>query len=86
MLKKIRDKLNLKYISIPIFLASFAFGMFAVYVFEPEDRKIMVYPSPDNTDFVQYKDKANNCFQFKETKVKCPANKSEISKIPIQSN
>ena len=75
---------KLKFISIPIFLVSFAFGIFAVYIYEPENKKIMVYPSPDNIDYIQYKDKANNCFQFKEKKLStCPAN---ASRIPIQSN
>jgi hypothetical protein len=78
---------KLKFISIPIFLVSFAFGIFAVYIYEPENKKIMVYPSPDNVDYIQYKDKANNCFQFKEKKLSsCPANKEHVSRIPIQSN
>uniref|UniRef100_A0A6C0HJ97 Uncharacterized protein n=1 Tax=viral metagenome TaxID=1070528 RepID=A0A6C0HJ97_9ZZZZ len=75
---------KLKYISVPIFLVSFALGIFAVYIYEPENKKIMVYPSPDNVDYIQYKDKANNCFQFKEQKVaSCPTN---VERIPIQSN
>ena len=77
---------KLKFISIPVFLVSFAFGMFAVYLYEPDNKKIMVYPSPDNVDYIQYKDKANNCFRFREEKLtKCPKDKSSISKIPIQS-
>lgn len=80
-------KFKLKFISIPIFLVSFAFGIFAVYIYEPENKKIMVYPSPDNVDYIQYKDKANNCFRFQEKKMnKCPSSKSDISKIPIQSD
>jgi len=73
-----------KYINFPVFIISFAFGMFAVYVTMPETKKIMVYPSPDNVDIIQYKDKAGNCFRFQETKVKCPAKESDISKTPLQ--
>lgn len=73
-----------KYINLPVFIMSFAFGMFAVYVTMPESRKIMVYPSPDNVDIIQYKDEAGNCFYFRETKVSCPTKESDISKTPLQ--
>jgi hypothetical protein len=74
-----------KYINIPVFLVSFAFGVFAVYVTLPDIKKIMVYPSPDNVDYIQYKDKANNCFRFEEKKVKCPVQEKMISRIPVQA-
>ena len=73
-----------KYINFPVFIISFAFGMFAIYITMPDTRKIMVYPSPDNVDIIQYKDKAGNCFQFKENKVQCPTKESDISKTPLQ--
>ena len=74
----------LKYINIPVFLISLALGIFAVYVTVPDTKKIIVYPSPDNVPYIQYKDHADNCFQFKETRVTCPKNANEISKTPIQ--
>jgi hypothetical protein len=58
--------------------------MFAIYITMPDTRKIMVYPSPDNVDIIQYKDKAGNCFHFKEIKMQCPAKESDISKTPLQ--
>jgi hypothetical protein len=73
-----------KYINFPVFIISFAFGMFAIYVTMPDTRKIMVYPSPDNVGIIQYKDKAGNCFQFRESKVQCPTKESDISKTPLQ--
>jgi hypothetical protein len=73
-----------KYINFTVFIISFAFGMFAVYITMPDTRQIYVYPSPDNIDIIQYKDKANNCFKFQQTKVKCPAKESDISKTPVQ--
>lgn len=79
---KIPKIFQLKFISLPVFLISFALGMFAVYLFEPDNKKIMVYPSPDNSSYIQYKDKADNCFQVKETKTKCSA---DAQQIPIQS-
>jgi hypothetical protein len=75
----------LNYISIPIFLLSFAIGLFFTYVLGPELKTIYVYPSPENVDKILFKDKAENCFYFEEEIVKCPKDKSLISKIPIQT-
>jgi len=74
-----------RFVNIPVFIISFAFGIFAVYITLPDTRKIVVYPSPDNVDVTQYKDKANNCFKFQEKKVKCPTNESSIFKTPVQT-
>lgn len=74
----------LKFINIPVFLVSLAIGFFFVYIFNPEKRKIYVYPTPENVDTIQYKDKSGTCFEFKNKKVGCPTNESEISKIPPQ--
>lgn len=75
----------LNYISIPIFLISFSIGLFFIYILGPEMKTIYIYPSPENVDKILFKDKADNCFYFEETPVKCPNNESLISKIPIQS-
>ena len=74
----------MKFISIPIFIVSLAIGLFLVYVSTPSPRIIYVYPTPDNTNLFQYKDKAENCFGFDSEEVKCPSNDTEITKIPIQ--
>jgi hypothetical protein len=70
-----------KYINLTVFLISFAFGIFAVYVTTSPMRKIVVYPTPDNLDKVQYKDDTDTCFVYKQEKVKCPANKNDIYKV-----
>jgi hypothetical protein len=75
----------LNYISLPVFLVSFAVGLFFVYILGPEMKKIYVYPSPETVDKVLFKDKADNCFYFKEEVVECPSDKSKISTIPIQT-
>lgn len=75
----------LKYINIPVFLISLAFGIFAVYITSPDNRKIIVYPTHENADSIQYRDKANNCFSLAEQVVTCPSDPSKISKIPVQS-
>jgi hypothetical protein len=75
----------LNYISIPIFLISFSIGLFFIYILGPEIKTIYIYPTPENVAKILFKDKADNCFYFEETAVKCPNDESLISKIPIQS-
>ena len=77
--------LNLmKYINVPVLIVSLAFGMFAVYITTEDSRKIYVYPTPENVDLLQYRDKTGTCFNYTQTKVNCPKNESELSKIPAQ--
>jgi len=73
-----------EYVSFPIFLISLAIGMFYVYVVVPSPRVIVVYPTPDNSNEFQFKDSANNCFEYAPKEVKCPSDKSLIKNIPIQ--
>jgi hypothetical protein len=75
----------LNYISLPVFLISFAIGLFFTYILGPETKTIYIYPSPENINKILFKDKANNCFAFEEEMVKCPKDASKISTIPIQA-
>jgi hypothetical protein len=72
------------YISLPVFLVSFAIGIFLTYVLGPENKIIYIYPSPENINKVLFKDHAENCFYFEQKEVECP-NESLLSTIPIQS-
>jgi hypothetical protein len=74
-----------KYINIPVFLVSLVVGMIAVYLTVPDTRIVYVYPTPENVNVLQYKDKTDSCFSFKERQVPCPKNESDIAKIPVQS-
>jgi hypothetical protein len=51
----------------------------------PDTRKIYVYPTPENVDILQYKDRTDSCFSFKQTEVKCPTEEGKISRIPAQA-
>lgn len=74
----------LEYISFPIFIISFAIGLFFVYIYGPEMKTIFIYPSPENIDKVIFKDKADSCFSFQANEVDCPKDDSILSKIPLQ--
>ena len=75
----------LHYISLPIFLISFAIGLFFIYILGPEMKTIYIYPSPENVNKVLFKDKADNCFYFEEEVIECPKDESLITNIPIQA-
>jgi hypothetical protein len=72
------------YISLPVFLVSFAVGLFFVYVIGPEKKTIYVYPTLENYTKTQYKDSAGQCFEFKPTETSCPFNPFSIKNVPIQ--
>ena len=73
-----------KYFDIRIFLASFALGIFFVYITYNENRKVYVYPSPENANLIQYKDNADQCFEFQETPTQCSNDKQQTFQIKPQ--
>jgi hypothetical protein len=73
------------YISFKVFFLSLCLGLLFSYLSTPTPTIIHVYPTPDNSDTIEYTDKANNCFKFAATEVKCPADRDSIKNIPIQS-
>ena len=73
------------YISIPLFLISLVIGLIFVYIWGPEVKTIYIYPTPENSGKINYKDKADNCFVFEANEVKCPSNPLLIKTIPMQT-
>ena len=73
------------YISLPVFLISFAIGLLFIYVLGPESKTIYIYPTPENVDKILFKDKADNCFHFEEHEIECPTDVTKISEIPVQA-
>jgi len=49
-----------------------------VYITNSPQDVIYVYPTPDNIHQIQYKDKQQNCFEYKATEVECPEDKKSI--------
>jgi hypothetical protein len=60
-----------KYINVRIFLISLAIGLLLVYMFQSKKRTIVVYPHPDNTEMLQYKDHSGTCFSAIPKEVDC---------------
>jgi len=73
------------YVSLPVFLVSFAIGMFFIYILGPDTKRIFIYPSPENVNRVLFKDVADSCFSFKPVEVECPTDESKISSVPVQT-
>lgn len=71
-----------KYFSFPYFIVSLAIGLLFVYLSVPSPTIIYVYPTPDNVNDIEYKDKSGSCFKFDAQEVSCPSNPKTI---PIQN-
>ena len=74
-----------KYINIPVFIISLIIGIAMVYITMPDNRKIYVYPTPENINILQYKDKTDTCFTFQQKEGECPKTEKDIFIISPQS-
>lgn len=61
----------LKFINIPLFIISLCIGFIFLYLKKDDKRIIMIYPTPDNYDNIQYSDYGGNTFQFSQSVVDC---------------
>ena len=59
------------YIHLPLFIISFSIGVLLVYLHAPNKQIIVVYPNNDRLDKIQYKDKANTCYNINANKTNC---------------
>jgi len=74
-----------KFIDFKAFIISLAFGLFFVYLYRQDSTVIYVYPTPENIDKLNIKDKADNCFKFEISEMVCPSNAELINNIPVQN-
>tara|TARA_B110000908_G_scaffold154897_1_gene192630 strand:- start:95 stop:319 length:225 start_codon:yes stop_codon:yes gene_type:complete len=74
----------MKFLNVPVLIISLSIGLFFSYVIKPNTNIIYVYPTPENIDKIQYKDKGDNCFGFTSKEVKCPSNQAKIRQYPVQ--
>ena len=73
-----------KFVSFPVFIVSLAAGLFMVYITEPKKEIINVYPTPENSKKVQYKDRAGKCYLYESIEVKCPTDRTQIESYEAQ--
>jgi hypothetical protein len=73
----------LKFIHLKTFIISFILGLSIMVFTNAHKKKIYVYPTPETVDNLLYKDKADNCYIYKQSIVKCPTPK-KIFNIPLQ--
>jgi hypothetical protein len=73
-----------KYIDLRVFLVTLAIGMLYIYISDEYKHTIIIYPTPDNINEYQFKDKTNNCFSYKMNEVKCPS-EDKYHNIKIQT-
>jgi hypothetical protein len=71
----------LKHIKLPVLIISFILGILAMEIVMPERQTVLVYPTPDNVQDLQYEDKVGNCFVPIETEVDCAG---KFEEIPMQ--
>ena len=73
-----------KFIDFKVFIMSLALGLFLVYIYQPDATVIYVYPTPDNVDKIQFKDKVDNCYKFQSMEISCPSVTELINNILIK--
>lgn len=73
-----------KFINLSIFAASFFIGLIFVWMSAPNSTTVFVYPTPENVKDCGYRDKANNCFEYKMKETECPDDETKIKTIPVQ--
>jgi hypothetical protein len=72
-----------KIINLRVFLLSLFLGLIFIYL-NDNRKKINVYPTPSNINKVEYKDRAQNCYEYSMEKIKCPNKSSQINHVPVQ--
>ena len=76
--------MKLNFIHFPTFIISLSIGLLITYLYQPKKQIIMVYPNPSNINKIQYKDKADNCFNFESKRIECPNNNKNVREYNIQ--
>jgi hypothetical protein len=69
------------FINIPAFIISLIIGIAIIQFTSPDTKEIILYPTDDNVELFQFRDKVNNCFQLNQQPVKCS---NDVENIPIQ--
>ena len=72
----------MKWMLLLLFFASFGVGMAFISMSPVEHKTVLVFPTLNNIDKIQYKDNAENCFKFKAKMVRCTPS---AEAVPMQT-
>jgi hypothetical protein len=64
-----------------IFFISLAIGLFFGYVTAKTPRIVFKYPTPYNSEKIVYTDRVGNCYKYKASETKCPADIKKITPV-----
>ena len=78
MTKYIDFKFNL-----PVFIIAFALAFLYVYLFGPQRKTILKYPTPYNSNKLIYHNSSGDCYMYKADKVTCLTDQNDIIPQPV---
>jgi hypothetical protein len=61
-----------------LFVVGAIVGCVLMCLMPMEYKTVVVYPTPENLDKIQYKDNGDNCFEFSSSNVQCTPNAKKI--------
>jgi len=73
----------MKFFHAPTFILFLGLGLFLVYISAPAPDIIYVYPTPDNANKLQYKDKGDTCHNFIPEEIECPKDMKNVKNYPV---
>lgn len=74
----------LRFINMRAFIVSLGVGLLFAYLSSPTHNVVFVYPTPENSNTIQYKDKAGSCYTLLPELTDCPSDESLVKNIPMQ--
>ena len=73
------------YIDPLAFFITIFIGLFLSYIFISPKKIVILYPTPENVEKLQYRDKTDTCFGFTQKEVECPKDESKITRVKAQA-
>ena len=73
-----------KIFNIKFFIVGIVIGFVLVLLYHISKKEVIIYPSNENKNNIQYKDNAKNCFEASIEELECPKNPANVNIIPIQ--
>jgi len=66
------------YIDVTSFFIAFCIGIFLTYIYSPQKKIIIKWPTPENAGKIVYKDNTNICYKYKANEIPCPKDETKI--------